>query len=346
VVADVLELPEIVEDDEPVAETNYALKLIEAISAAQPAVEAVEPTYSAVPQAHTARPVHRAARAYMQAPVADTDDAVVAAAPAAAALDRAPAVARPLAHAPATAPLASAPVPASHAPELDEPAAAEDFADFADFDLDSTQPQTPKGIQGFIAALDKLPPIRLPIGPAIPWRIGLPALVALLVVMAVMYRPSGNSEPVGVKLPAQETYAVQQESPLFAKETTQPQQPAQPIGVSEPAATNVDVLDIGLKFIAVLALAYGSLLALKKFGPGGTGSLKGSNNSGVRVVSSIALAPNRSVHVLRTPDGKSLLLGATPNQVNLIADLGELSEDALTAQGSSFFDVLSAKLPK
>lgn len=324
VVADVLELPEVVEDDEqPVAETNYALKLIEAISAAQPdAVEAVEPTYAPRPQAHAARPVHRAARAYAQPPAASAAPAVDVAAPA-----------------PTPAPTLA---PARVEVEAEDAAAVEEFAALDIEDIEGFEPTAqPKGLKGFMAALDKLPPIRLPIGPAIPWRIGLPALVALLLVMAVMYRPSGNQEPVGVRLPAQETYAVQQESPLFAKEQTQQQ-----LGVTEPAATNVDILDIGLKFIAVLALAYGSLLALKKFGPGGTGSIKGGNAGGVRVVSSIALAPNRSVHVLRTPDGKSLLLGATPNQVNLIADLGELSEDALTAQGSSFFDVLSAKLPK
>jgi len=46
----------------------------------------------------------------------------------------------------------------------------------------------------FLQALDKLPPIKLPVGPAIPWRIGLPLLVALSVVMLVMSRP--GSAPV------------------------------------------------------------------------------------------------------------------------------------------------------
>jgi flagellar biogenesis protein FliO len=44
----------------------------------------------------------------------------------------------------------------------------------------------------------------------------------------------------------------------------------------------------------------------------------------LRVMSSVALAPNRHVHVISAPDGRSFLLGATPNQVNLIAELGEI----------------------
>ncbi len=206
-------------------------------------------------------------------------------------------------------------------------------------------------VAAFLEALDKLPPIKLPIGPSIPWRLGLPMLIAALVLSLVMFRPAATApaDQPGVKLPTQETYAVQQ-SPLFAKpasSTDQPvaQQPA-PIGVQEPAAASVDVFDLAIKFIAVLGLACGSLFLLKRFGPGGNGVLRSDPNSGVRVVSSLVLAPNRTVHVLRTPDGKSLLLGATPNQVNLIADLGELSEDALTAQGSTFFDVLATKLAK
>jgi flagellar biogenesis protein FliO len=108
----------------------------------------------------------------------------------------------------------------------------------------------------------------------------------------------------------------------------------------------VDFFDLGLKFVAVLALAYGSLLLLKRLGLGGASSAhNGGPTAVVRVVHSLVLAPNRTVHVLRIPGGKSLLVGATPTQVNLIADLGELDEDVLVADGgSSFFDVLAGKL--
>ena len=196
------------------------------------------------------------------------------------------------------------------------------------------------GVRAWFAALDKLPPIRLPIGPAIPWRLGLPALVALVVVMGVMSRSAGAADSAGVQLPAQQTYAVQQEAPLFAKTqpaadsgdtadtaaTPVPTTPAaaQPIGVSEPAAVGgFDLMDLGIKLVAVLGLAYGSLMLLKKLGYGGAGSAaRGTGSSqDVRVVSSIALAPNRSVHVIQVPGGKTLLVGATPTAVNLLAEL-------------------------
>jgi flagellar biogenesis protein FliO len=212
-------------------------------------------------------------------------------------------------------------------------------------------PSRKPGLRDWFAALDKLPPIRLPIGPAIPWRLGLPALVALVVLMGVMSRSAGASDSQGVQLPAQQTYPVQQEAPLFAKpdatvvptDTVQAQ--AQPIGVQEPAGLGFDLADIGIKLIAVLALAYASLMLLKKVGIGGAGSSAsgGASTHSVRVVSSIALAPNRSVHVIRVPGGKTLLVGATPNAVNLLADLGELGDED-TPEAASILDALKGKL--
>jgi len=194
--------------------------------------------------------------------------------------------------------------------------------------------RTPRalGLNGWLASLDKLPPIRLPIGPAIPWRIGLPLLLALMVFMgvtSVMGRSASQSDPVGVKLPAQQTYPAQ-DAPLFATPVAiQPTPEATPqstIGVSDSAASSgFDLGDIAIKLIAVLGLAYASLMLLKRFGVGGMGSSpRGSNNGpDVRVLSSIALAPNRSVHVIQVPGGKTLLVGATPTTVNLLTELDD-----------------------
>jgi flagellar biogenesis protein FliO len=201
-----------------------------------------------------------------------------------------------------------------------------------------------------LKAIDGLPPIRLPLGPAIPWRFGLPGLLALVLVLFVFARPTAHAETStnGFKLPAEsETYAVTQDSPFFAGTQQQQQQQQQPIGVAEPAALSVDVLDLTLKLVAVVALAYGSLVVLKRLGIGGGGSAStspgGATTEGLRVLSTLALAPNRSVHVVRAPDGKTLLVGATPGQVNLIAELGEVPE--LEAGGSgSFLDILTSKL--
>jgi len=216
---------------------------------------------------------------------------------------------------------------------------------------------SPRSSGSWFEALDKLPPIRLPIGPAIPWKLGLPALVAAVVLMGVMSRSAARADAPGVTLPTQPTYAVQQEAPLFARaqptEVAAPSaQPtevaapaAQPLGVQDPGGMGFDFMDIAIKLAAVLGLAYGSLMLLKRVGVGGTaGGLKaGGSSQAMRVVSSLALAPNRSVHVIKVPGGRTLLVGATPNAVNLLADLGELAEDH-TPDAASFFDVLKGRV--
>jgi flagellar biogenesis protein FliO len=197
----------------------------------------------------------------------------------------------------------------------------------------SASTSAPARFGAWLRALDKMPPIRLPIGPAIPWRVGLPALIAIVAVMFFVSRPSDSprADTPGVRLPAQETYAVQQQAPLFAAQVEDPVAAApvpaatpQPIGVQEPAGMGFDFFDVGIKLAAVLGLAYGSLLLLKKTGMGGAAALiKGNQLEGMRVVSTLALAPNRSVHVLQVPGGKMLLVGATPNAVSLLAELDQ-----------------------
>lgn len=196
-------------------------------------------------------------------------------------------------------------------------------------------PEAPKSLHAWLATLDKLPPIRLPIGPAIPWKIGLPALVALVVLMGLFGRIGGQADSAGVQLPAQQTYPVQQEAPLFATPDATPVATPvtagqQPIGVAEPAALGgFDLVDVGIKLIAVLGLAYASLMLLKRFGYGGASSTRGGAGPELKVVSSIALAPNRSVHVLQVPGGKTLLIGATPTAVNLLADVSQQQDQVL-----------------
>lgn len=208
------------------------------------------------------------------------------------------------------------------------------------------------GFSRWWTTLGALPPIRLPIGPAIPWKLGLPALIAIVAVTVVMSRPSDHANAQAVRLPTPELYAVQQEAPLFTNAqqaqaqapAAPPAPPAQPaLGVQDPGGLGFDAADIAFKLIAVLALAYGSLYLLKRFGMGGTAAARTGATPTMRVVSSLALAPNRSVHVLKVPGGKTLLVGATPNQVNLIADLGELPEDE-SPDATSFFDVLKGKI--
>jgi flagellar biogenesis protein FliO len=208
------------------------------------------------------------------------------------------------------------------------------------------------GFAAWLSSLDKMPPIRLPIGPPISWRIGLPALVALMVLMALVGRPSAHADSPGVQLPAQQTYPVQHEAPLFTGNTVISTEATpvavadpQPLGVQDSAGLGFDVIDIGVKLIAVLALAYGSLLLLRRLGVGSASAPRSAPGvvQGMRVIASLTLAPNRSVYAIRVPGGRALVVGATPNAVNLIADLGDISDED-TPEASSFFTVLRTKL--
>jgi flagellar biogenesis protein FliO len=177
-------------------------------------------------------------------------------------------------------------------------------------------------------------------------------LVALVAAMFFIGRPAGRADAQGVRLPAQQTYAVQQEAPLFtgAQASPTPQSSPQaaspqPLGVQDPGGLGFDMLDVGIKLFAVIALAYGSMMLLKRAGLGGAAGAArtGGTIQGMRVVSTLVLAPNRSVHVLKVPGGKSLLVGATPNQINLIAELGDVADDDLP-EAANFFDVLKGRL--
>lgn len=79
-------------------------------------------------------------------------------------------------------------------------------------------------------------------------------------------------------------------------------------------------MDLMLKLGAVLALAYVSMAALKRY-TGGAVSYRGSL---LEVLDSTSLGPNRAVYVVRAGE-KRLVLGVTQNQ---ITPLGELDEAA------------------
>jgi flagellar biogenesis protein FliO len=210
-------------------------------------------------------------------------------------------------------------------------------------------PRNDGALSTYVKLLDKLPPIRLPIGPAVPWRIALPSLVGLLAVMVLVNRPATVAQPqalpaaspaatpvaTSASLADQQARQIINSSSAQADTTTpdpsvpvqtNPTTVAQPLGVADSAGLGFDFVDLGVKLAAVLGLAYGSLLLLKKAGIGGAGGgLRGPDGTrqGLQVVSSLVLAPNRSVHVLKVPGGKTLLVGATPTQVNLISELSE-----------------------
>jgi flagellar biogenesis protein FliO len=84
-------------------------------------------------------------------------------------------------------------------------------------------------------------------------------------------------------------------------------------------------LDITLKLLAVLAVAYVSLALLRRSSLG-TGF--GKRDGLVQVLDSANLGPNRSIYYIKIMD-KRLVLGATPTQISMLAawDLGGALSD-------------------
>ena len=91
-------------------------------------------------------------------------------------------------------------------------------------------------------------------------------------------------------------------------------------------------LDLTLKLGAVLALAYVSMAALKRY-TAGTVSQRGSL---LEVLDSTTLGPNRSVYVVRAGD-KRLVLGVTQNQITALAELDPDAEPAAPASAAVDF---------
>ncbi|MFN8635367.1 MAG: flagellar biosynthetic protein FliO [Chloroflexota bacterium] len=75
-------------------------------------------------------------------------------------------------------------------------------------------------------------------------------------------------------------------------------------------------MDLVVKLGAVLALAYASMAALKRY-TAGSASQRGSL---LEVLDSTTLGPNRSVYVVRA-GGKRLVLGVTQQQITPLAEL-------------------------
>ena len=75
-------------------------------------------------------------------------------------------------------------------------------------------------------------------------------------------------------------------------------------------------MDLVLKLGAVLALAYVSLAALKRY----TSSAVSQRGTLLEVLDSTTLGPNRGVYVVRAGE-KRLVLGVTQNQITALAEL-------------------------
>jgi len=92
----------------------------------------------------------------------------------------------------------------------------------------------------------------------------------------------------------------------------------------------VTVLSFIFKLAIVLALAYATICALKRFT--GLRNVIGGSRRRIRIVENAALGTNRSLHLVEV-ECKRLLVASTPNQINLLAVLNPPALNSI--QGNS-----------
>jgi flagellar protein FliO/FliZ len=100
-----------------------------------------------------------------------------------------------------------------------------------------------------------------------------------------------------------------------APEPTAPVAAAPPPPRAEPLDFPGAAIDVTLKLIAVLALAYLTLALVKRYSLGAT---LGKRSSAMQVIESTTLAPNRSIYLVNV-EGRRLLLGVTASQITTLA---------------------------
>lgn len=122
--------------------------------------------------------------------------------------------------------------------------------------------------------------------------------------------------------------------------------PIEPIGDSKDEPVYVTILSFIFKLAIVVALAYGTIFALKRFN---VGSLQRSNNQRIKVVENTTLGANRSLHLVDV-GSKRLLVASTTSQISLLAELqaddaSEVSDQTIKpSNNQAFKDQLSGFL--
>ncbi len=94
-----------------------------------------------------------------------------------------------------------------------------------------------------------------------------------------------------------------------------PVAPAPSRYTDEPLDWSRAAIDVTLKLVAVLVLAYGALVLLRRYS---LGSGFGRRAGALEVLESVALGPNRAVYLVRVGD-RHLVLGVTPTQITPLA---------------------------
>jgi flagellar biosynthetic protein FliO len=99
---------------------------------------------------------------------------------------------------------------------------------------------------------------------------------------------------------------------------------ARPAERADPFEGPGAAVDITLKLLAVLALVYVALAALRRYS---LGAGLGRSARAIQVVECNNLAPNRSLYVVNV-EGRRLLIGVTASSMSTLAELEEPAEQA------------------
>lgn len=112
-------------------------------------------------------------------------------------------------------------------------------------------------------------------------------------------------------------------------------EPSKKTKASEPSVAASLMRVVGA-LVFVVALAVLSLYALKHFST--SKALRKTPQRSIRVIETTGLGPNRALHIVQAGN-KFLLVGSTPNQINLVAELS--SSDAEEADPERIADFAS-----
>ncbi len=152
--------------------------------------------------------------------------------------------------------------------------------------------------------------------------------------------------PTGDGKPAQASAKTEpSEEEFFASLGTRPDTAKGTEKNEEPVY--VTALSFIFRLALVLALAYGTIFALKRFTNIRGGTIAGQRN--IRVVENSMLAANRALHLVEVGNRK-YLVASTPGQISLIAELSEedlpevKAEDAPAGFKEQFAMFLSGKV--
>lgn len=166
----------------------------------------------------------------------------------------------------------------------------------------------------------------------IPYMLAVAAILTLFGGIAIAQQPGGSKTAKQVS-PAAES------RPLNLGDLEE-SEAALDADVAKDAKQKDDSLLVTLgsfvfKLAVVIGLAYASIYALKHFT--GLRNAVGSSRRRIKVIDNANIGTNRSVHLIEV-GAKRLLVGSTPNQISLLAEIGpeeaESEQSALVTDGT------------